>query len=122
MLLCSWLMTSFYDVHAQEKQAAALADGGEETANGYFPKAYKLDRHEKTWAASPFSREVLPPPPRRLSEARILGRVGSFALLIGLTANTRWDLLIKRTSFTFSRWARRMRMVSPLPKSRATAG
>lgn len=63
MLLCSWLMTSFYDVHAQEKQAAALADGGEETANGYFPKAYKLDRHEKTWAASPFSREVLPPPP-----------------------------------------------------------
>jgi hypothetical protein len=63
MLLCLWFVPLAHDVHAQEKQAAAPADGVEASSKGYFPKAFKRDRHEKTWASSPFSREVLPPPP-----------------------------------------------------------
>ena len=63
MIACLGLMPIAQDANAQDTRASAPANGVETNTGGFFPKAYRLDRHEKTWAASPFSREVLPPPP-----------------------------------------------------------
>ncbi len=63
MIVCLVLMPIAEDANAQGTQASASGNGIEGNTRGFFPKAYLPDRHEKTWSASPFSREVLPPPP-----------------------------------------------------------
>ena len=63
MIACLGLMPIAQDANAQDTKASAPANEAETKAAGFFPQTYRLDRHEKTWAASPFSREVLPPPP-----------------------------------------------------------
>lgn len=53
---------------AQDTKPATPAEvSGGQTAD-FFPEAYRLDRHEPTWSASPFSREVLPPPPPEMKQ------------------------------------------------------
>jgi len=61
ILVCLGLMSLAEDANAQDTKASAPSS--EAKAIGFFPESYSLNRHEKTWAASPFSREVLPPPP-----------------------------------------------------------
>jgi hypothetical protein len=63
MIVCLGLMPIAQDANAQGAKASAPANEAEIETTGFFPQTYRLDRHEKTWAASPFSREVLPPPP-----------------------------------------------------------
>ena len=63
MIVCVALMLFAAGADAQDTKPAPAAETSGVQTTDFFPEAYRLDRHEKTWAASPFSREVLPPPP-----------------------------------------------------------
>jgi hypothetical protein len=68
MIICVALMLIVAGADAQDNKPAPPAEvSGGQTAD-FFPETYRLDRHEKTWEVSPFSREVLPPPPPEVKQ------------------------------------------------------